>query len=126
MKIALIILIALLFSFCKTNERTDTIDQKQVYCNNSGDSIVLFRLNDSLMQTIFYNNNGDIFDTTMQIVNDFDLRMHDDTIQFLKFHYGGLERYGDSLMICEFSNMEFLAQYIRLDSMYNRPFFRCY
>lgn len=125
MKFIFIILLALTFSFCKSNNRNSAICQKQVYCNNSGDSIVLIQLNDSLMQTVFYNSSGDVFDTTMQIVNDFDLRMHNDTIPFLKLHYGGLERYGDSLMICEFSNMTFLAQFIRMDSMYDRPFFRC-
>ncbi len=125
MKIILLLFVAFLFSFCNAKDKTDSINQKQVYCNNSGDSIVLNQLNDSVMQTVFYNSSGDVFDTTMQIVKEFDLRMHDDTIPFLKFHYGGLERYGDSLMICEYSSFTFLAQFVRLDSMYERPFFRC-
>ena len=102
-----------------------------LYANEYGE-VRLIKEKDTLMRTIFKNNERIVFDTLMRINYDFKLKQRQDTFPFLQFQTGGLELQKECLFICEFSSpfliegdsMQYLSQFIQIEQMYTRPFYK--
>jgi len=88
-----------------------------LYANEYG-TIELSPKGDSLMYGIFKNDEGDVFDTTMQISYDFKLVALSDNLPFLRFHTGGIELRQECLYLHEFSSIQQLARFIQIKNMY--------
>ncbi len=109
------------------NHKTISDDQKtlsfptDVYANEYGE-IHLTKINDSLVRTEFFNNDGDYFDTTMAYQNS--TFQKNDGLAYLKFKTGGIRIYENRIFVTEFSNMARILQHIRIEKVYERPFFK--
>ncbi|MEA1874919.1 MAG: hypothetical protein U9N51_10915 [Bacteroidota bacterium] len=105
----------------KLKENNKTI--KGLYANEYGE-VRLIRQNDTIMRTIFKNNDGDVFDTLMRINYNFKLKQRQTTLRFLQLNWGGLELQEECLYIREYSNFQYLAQFIQIKDMYTRAFYK--
>lgn len=94
-----------------------------LYANEYG-QIELVQINDTVMRTIFKNNDGDVFDTTMKIMYDFKIIHSPDSLPFYSIGMRGIQQYNDYLRVFEFSSMLYLDQHIRIEKMYERPFYK--
>jgi len=109
------------------NHKTGSAEQKtspfptDVYTNEYGE-IHLTKINDSLVRTEFYNNDGDYFDTSMTYQNS--SFQKNDGLAYLKFKTGGIRIYDNRIFVTEFSSMARILQHIRIDKVYERPFFK--
>ena len=105
-------------------------EKGELYINEYGE-IRLIELNDTLMQTVFKNNDGDVFDTTMVIIpfsklNENHLMDNPDSMSFLRFHCGGLQLYENRIELFDFCSIaNYLGVYhIQIAHAYERPFFK--
>lgn len=105
-------------------ENADDLDIKSTLYVNENGSIELIQINDTIMRTIFENNTGDRFDTTMKIIHDFRLIREKDSLPFLSLGMRGIQMHASHLQVYEFSSMLFLDQFIRIENLYTRPFFK--
>ncbi|MDA3910339.1 MAG: hypothetical protein PF448_03135 [Bacteroidales bacterium] len=97
--------------------------KSELFANEYGE-ICLVKENDTVMRTIFKNNEGDVFDTIMSINHNFKMILKNDSFPFLQFHTGGIELSHDCLFIHEFSGVAYLSQFIQIEEMYSRPFYK--
>jgi hypothetical protein len=97
--------------------------ESELYANEYGE-ISLVKKNDTVMRTIFKNNEGDVFDTLMSINHNFKMLLKQDSFPFLQFHTGGIELSHNCLFIHEFSGFAYLSQFIQIEAMYSRPFYK--
>ena len=100
----------------------------RTYINEHGE-INLRQLNDTLWQTVFINNKGESFDTTMAIVksDSLDPALGLGVPQedfFLKFGWGGLSVGKNKLVVLEFSSIARIQMHTGIQQIYNRAFFR--
>lgn len=104
-----------------TEEQKTISFPTDIYANEYGE-IHLTKMNDSLVRTEFYNNDGDYFDTCMSYQNS---SFHkNDGLAYLKFKTGGIRIYDNRIFVTEFSSMARILQHIRIEKVYERPFFK--
>lgn len=123
----------LFFSFvtlsCNTKQKQENIVtektnvKEELYANEYGE-VRLIRENDTLMRTIFKNNEGDIFDTTMFINYHSNLILKRDTFPLLQCGMAGIELHNEYLYVHDFSNMATMSQFTRIENIYTRPFYK--
>ncbi|MBD3636938.1 MAG: hypothetical protein HUJ25_06295 [Crocinitomicaceae bacterium] len=94
-----------------------------LYANEYGE-IELVRVNDSIMRTIFRNNKNDEFDTLMKILPNFPLYKSKDSLPFLSLGGRGIQMSEYYLEVMEFTSLLFIDQFIQIEHMYDRPFFK--
>lgn len=94
-----------------------------LYENEYG-SIHILPKNKTHKRVIYRNNNGDKLDTLLEINRKMTLVPQDSAFPFLGLRMGGVEWNANYARIWEFSSLAFLAQYIRIEQMYERRFFR--
>lgn len=106
-------------------ETTETINKGTLYANEYGE-IELIQLNDTTMETIFRNNSGDEYDTVMHILTEFTMTGTSDSkdFPFLSLGWRGIQMYHNQLQVFEFSNILFFEQFIHIEKMYDRPFYK--
>lgn len=95
----------------------------ELYVNEFGE-IELVNVDDTTVRTIFRNNNGDEWDTLMRVINDFELIETSDSMPFLTLGMRGIQKYKHKIQVFEFSSMLFIDQFIRIEHLYDRPFFK--
>ncbi len=121
MKILNYLLFVACFSFtvcCTTTQKIAGL-----YANEYGE-IRLIEENDTLMRTIFKNNEGNVFDTTMFINYNFNLISKQDSLPFLQLGMAGIELHPECLFVHEFSDFAYFPQFIQIEEMYTRPFYK--
>lgn len=94
-----------------------------LYANEYGE-IRLIKENDTLMRTIFKNNEGNVFDTTMVINYDFNVISRQDSFPFLQLGMVGIELRHECLFVHEFSDFVNFPQFIQIEKIYTRPFYK--
>jgi len=94
-----------------------------LYANEYGE-VRLIRKNDTIMRAVFKNNEGEVFDTLMQINYNFKLKQRRSNYPFLQLNWGGLELQEECLYVREYSSWQFLASFIQIQKMYTRPFYK--
>lgn len=97
--------------------------KRELYANEYGE-IELIKENDTLMRTILKNNIGEIFDTTMFINHHNSLISKQDSLPYLQLGMTGIELRNECLIVHEFSNIEYILQFIQIEELYSRPFFK--
>ncbi len=123
MKNYILIIGLFVFTACSEAQIAKKEIQGELYANEYGE-IILTRVNDSLMRTIFKNNKGDVFDTIMLIKYDSKLFVTGDSLPFLQLKMGGLSLYNECLYVRELSSMAYLQCFIEIEKMYIRPFYK--
>lgn len=93
-----------------------------IYANEYG-KIHLSEINDSLMRAVFYNNEGQVFDTIMKINYNFTL-LPNDGYPFLHLKTGGIKVYENKLEVFDFAGPAYMAMYINIENIYDRPFYK--
>jgi len=128
-QIILLVSVALIascgFSANQKEINSETLVEKQkgtLYTNEYGE-IELIPVNDSLMQTIFRNNDGDEFDTILKIIYDYKLPAPD-SLPMLKLHWGGVKFYSNRVQVFEFSSLAYINMFILIENIYTRPFYK--
>ena len=95
-----------------------------IYVNEHG-QVELNQINDTLWQTIFTNNEGYVFDTTLACKNDgCNIKFRDSTAMFLPCNWGGVNFTEDELFVTEMSSYGLLGSLTQMWGMYERSFFR--
>ena len=124
--IAFTVMVSYTFISCsqKAADANGTKDTpEEVYANEYGE-IRIHKLTDSTAVTVFINNNNETFDTVMTTTNNFRLLARADSTPFLQLKSTAIEWKNEYLRVHEFSDMFFLNQYISLDHLYDRLFYR--
>jgi hypothetical protein len=123
-------LICFSFLSCQTESsansamEVDSTDIAQIYENEYG-QVELRQLNDTLWQTIFTNNEGFVFDTSITTSTDGGFfRFQDSNSVFLPYNWGGVNFTESELFVTEFSSYGMLASEANIWEMYERSFFR--
>lgn len=117
------------FSFlsCSANQPLSNSEKElpsgDIYVNEHG-QITLNKLNDSIMQVRFENNKGNTFDTVMEIASKENYKLAYGYYPFLKWHWGGIQMHEYTLQVIEFSSMAYINQYIQIENIYTRPFYK--
>jgi hypothetical protein len=91
--------------------------KSELFANEYGE-ICLVKENDTVMRTIFKNNEGDVFDTIMSINHNFKMILKNDSFPFLQFHTGGIELSHDCLFIHEFSGVVLFNKGIKINGIW--------
>ena len=115
---------------CQTSTADDSVDETdakvigQIYVNEYG-QVELNQLNDTLWQTVFTNNEGHVFDTSLAIDNSGGyLRFRDSSAVFLPCNWGGINFNEDELFVTEFSSYGLLGSLTQTPNIYERSFYR--
>lgn len=98
-----------------------------IYVHEQG-QVELIQINDTLWRTIFINNNGHEFDTTMVDITDdtagfFRPAMPDEKL-FLRYSWGGLSISETKIKVLEFASYGRLGTEAMMPKIYERPFFK--
>ena len=98
---------------------------ENLYVSEHG-QVELIQLNDTTWRTIFTNNDGFVFDTTMikaQKTDQPSIFAIKGEQFFLKYHWGGLSVLKDRIYVLEISSYGMLGTQTDMWGMYNDPFF---
>lgn len=106
---------------CQTPGAADKADF--VYENEYG-SIRILPNDKDWRRVIYANNSGDTFDTLLTVNPKMTLVPQDSAFPFLSLRWGGVEWNANRAYIREFSGLAFLAQFVHIERMYERPFYR--
>lgn len=125
-----ILIVACCFLSCQDAEADSTlnepevVDNGQIYVNEHG-QVELNQINDTTWQTIFTNNEGFIYDTTLSANNAGGFfRFRDSNAVYLPYNWGGINFTESELFVIELSSYGMLATEAQMWEMYERSFFR--
>jgi hypothetical protein len=97
-----------------------------LYVSNYGEVRIL-KMNDTLFQTSFKNNEGHEFDTTMTLIQDDSVFLYqsDDSNSFtLRYNWGGLFFSNDQIQVYDFAGYGMLGAQTEMWDMYYNPFYK--
>lgn len=120
-----IALVCLIVNSAKSTDLSDenpAIPPTEIYGNEYGE-IHLTPLNDTIMHTVFFNNEGKVFDTIMKVNYHFSL-LPDDSLPFLHWKTGGIKVWENRLEIHDFAGPAYMAMAINIENIYDRPFYK--
>lgn len=120
---ALWVVFALSVTRCQNAGSGKNPDPVYVYENEYG-SIRILPKNSTHKRVIYANNNGETLDTLLEIDRNMDWVSPDSAYPFLGLKMGGVEWNAEYARIHEFSGLAFLGQYVPIEQMYERRFFR--
>lgn len=120
---ALLVVFALLAARCQNSGSGKKPDRAYVYENEYG-SIRILPKNNTHKRVIYANNTGETLDTLLEINRKMNWVSPDSAYPFLGLKMGGVEWNADYARIHEFSSIAFLGQYVPIEQMYERRFFR--
>ncbi len=124
MKIIFTLLIIFTCVTCNSQTSKNETDFSGFYANEYGE-ISLKKINNLKTEVSFKNNDGDVFDTIMFADYDFKMIKMSDSLPFLSFDpKAGIELRTECLFVHEFSAGIFLSQFIRIEKMFLRPFYK--
>lgn len=98
-------------------------DETTIYANEYGE-IHLTPINDTLMRTVFFDNENQVFDTVMRIDHDFEMLYPDDNLPFLWLKTGGIKICDNRVEVHDFAGPAYMAQYVSIENLYTRPFYK--